>query len=156
MDVFWLITAIILMLVGVVGCLLPFLPGPPLSYAALLLMQLRSDPPFSVRFLILFAVITLFVTVLDYVIPLAGTRRFGGTKYGMWGCTIGLVVGIFVPPWGIILGPFIGAFAGELVGNAQTDHAFRAAVGSFIGFLFGTLLKLVVCLIMFYYLIKGI
>lgn len=156
MDIFWFVIASILMIVGIIGCLLPFLPGPPLSYAALLVMQLRSDPPYSVKFLLIFAGITIAVTILDYVIPLAGTKRFGGTRWGMWGCTIGLIAGIFIPPWGLILGPFIGAFIGEILASTDTEHAFRAALGSFIGFLFGTLLKLVACLVMGYYLISAL
>jgi uncharacterized protein len=156
MDVVWLILAIILMVAGIIGCFLPFLPGPPLSYVALLLMQLREEPPFSTRFLLIWAGVTLLVTILDYVVPLYGTRKFGGTTYGVWGCTIGLVIGIFVPPWGLILGPFVGALVGELIGNSSAENAVKAAFGSFVGFLFGTLLKLIVCLVMFYYLIASL
>jgi uncharacterized protein len=156
MDVFWLIIAIIVMLLGIAGSILPFLPGPPLSYAALWIMQLRSEPPFTVKFLLVFLGITLLVTALDYFIPIYGTKRFGGTRYGVWGSTIGLVIGVFIPPWGLIIGPFLGALAGELIGNANTDDAIKAALGSFVGFLFGTLLKLISCLVMGYYLITGI
>lgn len=156
MDIFWFVVAAILMLIGIIGCFLPFLPGPPLSYVALLVMQLRSEPSFSTKFLLIFAGVTLVVTVLDYVIPLAGTKKFGGTRSGMWGCTIGLIVGIFIPPWGLILGPFIGAFVGEILANTSAENAFRAALGSFIGFLFGTLLKLVTCFVMAYYLIAAL
>jgi uncharacterized protein YqgC (DUF456 family) len=137
------------MIGGLIGCLLPFLPGPPLSFVALLIMQLRSDPPFTAKFLWIWAGITVVVSILDYVIP------FGGTSYGIWGCTIGLIVGLFFPPLGLIIGPFAGAFVGELVGNSNTDQALKAAWGSFVGFLFGTLLKLVACLVMFYYLITS-
>jgi uncharacterized protein len=156
MDIFWLIVAIILMLVGIAGSFLPVLPGPPLSYAALWVMQLRSDPPFTLTFLLIMLGVTILVTVLDYWVPIYGTKRFGGTKYGVWGCTIGLLIGLFVPPWGIILGPFVGALLGELAGNAKSDHAFKAALGSFLGFLFGTLLKLISCFVMGYYLVTGI
>lgn len=156
MDIFWLIVAIVLMIVGIAGSLLPVLPGPPLSYAALWVMQLRSEPPFSTKLLLIFLGVTIIVTLLDYWIPVYGTKRFGGTRYGVWGCTIGLIAGLFFPPWGIVLGPFAGALVGELAGNANANHAFRAAMGSFLGFLFGTLLKLVSCLIMGYYLVKGI
>ena len=155
MDVFWLILALIAMVAGLIGCLLPFLPGPPLSYLGLLLMQLRSDRPFSLKFMLIFAAITLVVTVLDLVIPIYGTRKFGGSRYGVWGSTIGLILGFIFPPWGIIVGPFLGAFVGELMANSNTDYALQAAIGSFIGFLFGTLLKLIVSGLMFYYLIKA-
>jgi uncharacterized protein YqgC (DUF456 family) len=91
---------------------------------------------------------------MDYVIPLFGTKTFGGTKYGIWGCTIGLIAGFWMGPVGIIVGPFLGAFIGEVIYNNNTNQAFKAAWGSFLGFLFGTLLKLVTCLIMAWYLIK--
>lgn len=156
MDILWLIISILLMIGGVIGSVLPFLPGPPLSFAALLVMQLQTYPPFTSKFLWIWAAITLVVTILDYVIPLYGTKRFGGTTYGVWGCTLGLIGGVFFPPWGLIIGPFIGAFIGEMIGNADTQNAFKAAIGSFAGFLFGTLIKLVACLVMFYYLIASL
>jgi uncharacterized protein YqgC (DUF456 family) len=153
MDTLWVILGLILMLVGLAGCILPFLPGPPLCYVGLLIQQMQSSPPYSTKFLVLWAIITLVVTGLDYVIPLYGTKKFGGTKYGMWGCIVGLIAGLWLGPLGLIAGPFIGAFVGELIGNANSDRAFRAALGSFAGFLFGTLLKLVVCFVMGRYLI---
>lgn len=154
MDTLWLVIGIILMLIGILGCLLPFLPGPPLSYIALLIQQLRSDPPYTAKFLWIWAGITIVVVVLDYVIPLYGTRRFGGSKYGIWGCTIGLIAGFWFGPLGIIVGPFVGAFIGEIIGNSDSNQALKAAWGSFVGFLFGTLLKLIACLVMGWYLIK--
>lgn len=155
MDVLWIVLGIILMLVGLAGCILPFLPGPPLCYAALLLQQLQSMPPYTKDFLLTWAAITIIVTGLDYVIPVYGTKKFGGTKYGMWGCVVGLIGGLWLGPFGLIVGPFAGAFLGELIGNAQSDHALRAAMGSFIGFLLGTLLKLVACFVMGWYFIDA-
>jgi uncharacterized protein YqgC (DUF456 family) len=155
MDILWLILGIILMLVGLAGCILPLLPGPPLCYAALLIQQLQENPPYTSRFLIVWAVITIAVTALDYVIPIYGTKKFGGTKYGMWGCVIGLVAGLWLGPLGIVVGPFLGAFIGELIANSNSDQALKAAVGSFVGFLFGTLLKLVVCCVMVWFFIEA-
>lgn len=155
MDVFWLVLGVILMLGGLAGCILPFLPGPPLCYLGLLVQQLQSTPPYTTKFLLIWAGITLLVTGLDYVIPIYGTKRFGGTKYGMWGCVIGLIGGLWLGPVGLILGPFAGAFIGELIGNAKSEHALRAAIGSFAGFLFGTLMKLVVCFVMGWYLTEA-
>ena len=155
MDVLWLVLGGILMLVGLAGCILPFLPGPPLCYIGLLIQQLQSSPPYTTEFLLSWAAITLVITGLDYVIPLYGTKKFGGTKYGMWGCVIGLVGGLWLGPLGLILGPFAGAFIGELIGNAKSNDALRAALGSFVGFLFGTLLKLVACFVMCWYFIEA-
>jgi uncharacterized protein YqgC (DUF456 family) len=155
MDVFWLVLGIVLMLVGLAGCILPFLPGPPLCYAALLIQQLQSTAPYSRDFLIQWAVVTVVVTALDYVIPLYGIKKFGGTKYGMWGCAIGLVAGLWLGPVGIIVGPFVGAFLGEMIGNANSANALKAALGSFMGFLLGTLLKLIACFVMGWYFIRA-
>lgn len=155
MDTLLLVLGVILMLGGLAGCILPFLPGPPLCYIALLIQQLQSDAPYTSRFLITWAVITVVVTALDYVIPIYGAKKFGGTKYGMWGCVIGLVAGLWFGPVGIIIGPFLGALVGELIANSGTDQAMRAALGSFIGFLAGTLLKLIACFVMIWYFVKA-
>lgn len=154
MDWLWITLGIFLMLGGIAGSVLPFLPGPPLCFAALLLQQLKTVPAFSSQFLWIWAGITVVITLLDYYVPIYGTKKFGGTTYGVWGCTIGLIVGLFFGPWGIILGPFLGAFVGELIANANSKQAWRAALGSFIGFLVGTLIKLVACFVMMYYFIK--
>ena len=153
MDIVWSCTAALLILVGIVGSFLPILPGPPLSYAGLLVMQLRSDTPFSTKFLVLWAFIVVIITILDYGIPVYGTRKFGGTRYGLIGCTVGLIAGFWFGPVGIILGPFAGAFLGELMGHSDSSKALKAAVGSFVGFLFGTLVKLIACFMMLYYFI---
>lgn len=155
MDVVWLTLGIVLMIAGLAGCVLPFLPGPPLSFAALWIQQLQSNPPYTNDFLLWWGGITVAVTALDYLIPVYGTRRFGGSKYGMWGCMIGLVFGFWLGPFGLILGPFLGALVGELIFNRNSDQALRAAMGSFLGFLVGTLAKLIACLVMFWYLVDA-
>lgn len=156
MDVFWTILGVLLVFGGIVGSVAPLPPGPPLSYLGFLVVQLRSDPPFSLKFMLIWAGIVVTVSVLEYVIPIYGTKKFGGSRYGVWGCTIGLFCGLFFGLWGIILGPFIGAFVGELIANNQSDKALKAAFGSFIGFLFSTLLKLIVCLVMAWYFVVAI
>lgn len=153
MDALWLGLGVLLMVAGLLGCILPFLPGPPLSYLALLIQQLQTEPPYTKKFLIIMAAVTVIVTGLDYVIPIYGTKKFGGTRTGMWGCVVGLVAGLWMGPLGIIIGPFIGAFIGELIGNSNSENAMRAAFGSFMGFLVGTLLKLIACFVMIYYFI---
>jgi uncharacterized protein YqgC (DUF456 family) len=156
MDTILLIIGGILLLLGIAGSILPVLPGPPLGYAALILLQVSSFHPFSIRFLVTWGVVTVLVTVLDYVIPIYGTRFFGGTKRGMWGATAGLIIGIFfLPPIGIIIGPFLGAYIGELTGEAGSKQALKAAFGSFLGFLAGTLMKLILSVIFVYYFIAS-
>ena len=143
-DILWTVIGLVLMIAGLVGCFLPIIPGPPMAYLGLLIIQLFDPNPFSDRFMWTWAIITVVVTVLDYVIPPYGTKRFGGTKYGVWGSTIGLIVGLFVGPLGIVLGPLIGAFLGEMLGGRTARDSVKPAIGSFIGFLAGTLLKLIV------------
>jgi uncharacterized protein YqgC (DUF456 family) len=154
MVTLWLVVGIILLLAGIVGCILPFLPGPPLCFLALLVQQFNSAPAFSARFMWIWAGVTLFVVLLEYIIPVYGTKRFGGTKYGMWGSTIGLIAGLWFGPLGIVIGPFVGAFIGEILATQDSATALRSAWGSFVGFLVGTLLKLIVCCVMGWYMIK--
>ena len=157
MDTFLIVIAIILLLAGIAGCIAPFLPGPPLAYGSLLLMQLTTRKPFSEEFLVIWAIVTLAVVLADYYIPIWGTKKFGGTKAGVWGATIGLVAGIFFfPPFGIIVGPFLGALVGELINNQDSNKAFRSAFGSFIGFVAGTLMKLGVTLVMGFYFFRAL
>lgn len=156
MDLLWTVIASCFMIAGIVGSVVPFLPGPPLSYVGLLILQLRETTAFSTKFLLIWLAIVIVIVVLDYLVPVYGTKKFGGSKYGMWGCTIGLIAGFWFGPIGIIAGPFVGAFVGELLANNESDRALKAALGSFIGFLFSTLLKLVTCLVMGWYFIKAL
>lgn len=151
MDYIWITLGGILLATGVVGCFLPVLPGPPLAFAGLLIQQLKSSPPFSLRFLVIFLIVTIIITALDYLIPVYSTKKFGGSKYGVWGCIIGLIAGIWFGPAGIIIGPFMGAWIGELLNGSNSEKAFQAAMGSFIGFLAGTLLKLIASFVMIWY-----
>ena len=157
MDTFLIISGIILLIAGIAGCIFPFLPGPPLAYGSLILLQISTYKPFTENFLIIWALVTIAVVIADYYIPIWGTKKFGGTKGGVWGATIGLVVGIFFfPPLGLIIGPFIGAFAGEIINNQDSNKAFRSAIGSFIGFVAGTLMKLGISVVMGYYFITAL
>ncbi len=156
MDIFLIILAGILMVVSVVGNILPGLPGTPLGYVGLLLLQLTDKVQFSVTFLVVWAVIVILVQVLDYVVPAWGTKRFGGTKYGVWGSTIGLLLGLFLGPWGIILGPFVGAVVGEMIQGKEAEEAIRAGFGSFIGLLAGTVVKMICSGFMIYYYIDAL
>lgn len=157
MDIFLVITGIIFLLAGIAGCIVPFLPGPPLAYGSLILLQLSSYQPFSGKFLVIWAIVTAAVVIADYYIPVWGTKKTGGTKGGVWGATIGLIIGMFFfPPLGLIVGPFIGAFAGEIINNQDRNKAFRSALGSFIGFVAGTLMKLGISIVMGYYFVAAL
>jgi uncharacterized protein len=147
MDSILLILGLVCCIVGLFGSFLPILPGPFLSWVGLLLLYLTEKIETNYWVLGLTLIITLVITVLDYVIPAKGTKRFGGTKYGIWGTNIGLIVGLFFPPFGFIIGPFLGAFIGELIYNSNDKKsALKAALGSFIGFLVSTFMKFMLCL----------
>jgi uncharacterized protein YqgC (DUF456 family) len=151
-DTLLIILSGICIVVGIVGSLVPVLPGPPISYIGLIILQLTSKHPFSARFLIILGILTVFVFVIDYVIPVYGTKKLHGSRYGIWGSAIGLIIGIlFFLPFGIIVGPLLGAFIGELVTGKDIARALKSALGSIVGFLAGTAIKLVLSITMAYY-----
>ncbi|WP_461532191.1 DUF456 domain-containing protein [Sinomicrobium sp.] len=148
MDIALTVIGFLCMIIGILGSVLPVLPGPPISWVGLLLLHFTEGVTLSWWFLALTFVVAVGITILDYVIPAMGTKKFGGSKAGMWGTTIGLVVGIIAPiPLGILIGPFVGALIGELINKADGKTALKAAFGSFLGFLSGTFMKLVVTVI---------
>lgn len=146
----------ILLLIGFAGVILPLLPGLPLSYVGILVLNFSKSVEFGSQFLIFWAIIVVLVQVLDYFIPIWGTKKFGGSKRGVWGSAIGLIIGLFFGPMGIILGPFVGAFLGELTANKSSKDALRAAWGSFVGILVGTSLKLIVSGFLIYYYAEAV
>jgi len=153
-DYILLILGIILMLTGIIGCLVPVLPGPPVSYLGLILLHFSRFGHFSANILIILAVMTIIVTLLDYVVPIWGTKKFGGSKYGTRGATIGLIIGLFLGPVGIIAGPLIGAIVGELIFKDDIKYAIKAGFGSLLGFLTGIGLKLAASFVLTFYFVR--
>ena len=148
MDILLLIIGFLIVLTGILGSILPVLPGPIASWAGLLLLYLTKAIPMNWTVLGITFGVAILVSIIDYVLPILGTKKFGGSNYGVNGAMVGLLFGIFFGPLGIIAGPFLGAFFGELLkDHKDSKKAFKAAVGSFIGFLSSTLLKLAVCLL---------
>ncbi len=146
MDILLIILGMLCLLAGLAGCFLPVLPGPPVSYAGLLLLHFTDKVHFSTTQLILWALLVVIVQVMDYVTPMLGTKYSGGGICGYWGCIIGTIAGLFIfPPWGILIGPFAGAVIGELLGGKKSAEAFKAGLGAFIGFLFSVVVKVSVC-----------
>lgn len=167
MDYVLLISAIIVLVIGLIGDIIPGIPGTPVTYLALLLLHWTDNISYSTHFLVITGLMCAIITVLDYVVPVWGTKKFGGTKAGMRGSTIGLIIGILVlPMFGIILGPFgilgilggpfAGAYIGEKMGGTPDDKAWRSAFGSFLGFLAGTFMKIVYTLAIGFYMFKEI
>ncbi|MBN2814288.1 MAG: DUF456 domain-containing protein [Bacteroidales bacterium] len=167
MEYLLVILGIICILVGVIGSILPGLPGPPISYLGLLLLHWTRFAQFSVNMLVIWAIIIIVVSVIDYVVPIWGTKKFGGTRAGVRGSTIGLIVGVILLPmlgivlgpfglFGILGGPFIGALIGERYAGQNSQQATRAAFGSFIGFLAGTFMKVAVAFVLAFYFFRAL
>ena len=145
MEIVWYLTAAIFLILGLAGCFISILPGPILSYLALLCL-IPTDKCLSAATLLFLGVLTIVVTVADFIIPLIGAKKFNCSSYGSWGCVLGTIVGAFVFPVGIMVGPFLGAFIGELMARREVSAALRGGFGAFLGFLAGTLLKLCFCI----------
>lgn len=153
------VLAVIAGVIGIVGSIVPGLPGPPVSWVGLLLAYLtggadKSGDPMTARFLLIWLAVTVIVSVLDYVIPSYFTKLSGGTKAASRGAVAGLLLGLFVPPVGIIAGTLIGAFLADfLIGDRGVWQAFKSSAGAFLGFIFGTGMKMITSGIMLYYII---
>ena len=151
------IIAFVLLILGLLGSIIPGLPGPPLSFIGILLIHFFTGTQFSTSFLLTWAVIVVLVFLLDYFMQVWGVKKFGGGRKATIGTFLGLFAGFIFPPIGLLIGPFIGAFIGALL-EVQGDNtrALNVAIGSFIGFVTGTILKLVVSSVLLYYAIYNI
>lgn len=157
LDIILIVLGAICIIVGLLGCILPVIPGVPLSYVGIVLLHLTSLVEFSPSFLVLWGVVVILVQILDYYVPIWGTKKFGGGSKGAWGSAIGVVAGIFlIPPWGIIIFPFVGAVVGELIDGKEFNVALKAGFGAFLGFLAGIFVKLVVAIILGFYFFKEV
>lgn len=166
MNTTLIIIAVVLAIVGFLGAIIPGIPGTPLSFIALLLLFFIPEMKYTTVFILVMGFLCAVITVLDYVIPIYGTKKLGGTKMGVRGSTIGLIVSILVLPLlgvvigpfgigGIILGPFVGAYIGEIMAG-NSENAFRSAIGSFLGFLAGTFIKIIYGIVVIVYVSKDV
>ena len=137
----WLLLAL-----GVAGCFLPVLPGPPIAYAALFVAFLRGEHTSpTIACLVVAGIATALATILDYVVPAMGAKRFDCSRAGTWGCVIGTIAGMFFLPIGVIAGPFLGAMAGELFAGKAIGESLRGAFGALLGFILGVVIKVACC-----------
>jgi uncharacterized protein YqgC (DUF456 family) len=143
MDIFLLIIGFLLVLLGILGSFLPMLPGPLTGWLGLLIIHFTSVIPMNYMFLGITFSVAMIIWILDYIIPAMGTKHFGGSKYGVYGTTIGVLIGLLSPvPFGILIGAFLGAFIGELLFDSKdTNRALKASFGSFIGLLSSATIK---------------
>jgi uncharacterized protein YqgC (DUF456 family) len=166
MDYTLAVFGTVLVLIGFLGSVLPVLPGPPISWAGFLLLRwtrfIDGNPEGYAKVLWILLFFVVGVTILDYAVPVIGTKKYGGSKRGVWGAGIGVVVGILIlapipaigPLLGIIIGPFAGAYIGEITSGKKNKEALRAAWGSFVGFLMGVGLKLMTCAAIMFFFIR--
>ncbi|MGC8864591.1 MAG: DUF456 domain-containing protein [Bacteroidales bacterium] len=146
MDTFIIGVGIVLLLGGLVGSVLPVLPGPPLSFLGLLGLRFLHHPAINDSTIMGWGIMALLLTLLDYYLPIWTTARLGGSKAGVNGAAVGLVVGIFWGPFGIILGPLLGAFVGEMLVGKSMQEAMKSGLGAFLGFISGIAAKIIYAL----------
>ena len=145
MEVLIIVLAILAGITGIAGSILPGLPGTPISWVGLLILYIWGPEEMQMKTLVIWGIVTLIVSVVDYLVPMWLTKATGGSKYAERGALIGLIAGIILTPIGMILGSFLGALIAEMEwGKKTTGDALKAATGSFIGFILGTGLKTIV------------
>lgn len=143
LDVLWMVLAVVLVCVGIAGSVLPALPGVPLVFTGLLLAAWAGDfQQVSWITLVVLGLLTAFSFVIDLAATALGAQRVGATKLAVVGAALGTLGGLFLGLPGLILGPFVGAVAGELISHGRVQQATRAGVATWVGLLFGTLAKL--------------
>ena len=146
MDIILIVIGIFCLIAGLAGCIVPMLPGPPIAYVGLILLHMTQRAQLTTTELAVGLIVVIAVQVLDYFIPMLGSKYTGGGgKWANRGTLIGTLVGILFLPWGIIIGPFVGAFLGATKDGADNTQALKSGIGSLIGFLLGTVLKFIVC-----------
>lgn len=160
METFIALVAILFGIVGIVGSVAPALPGPPLSWVGLLVLYIwgtgtnGSGEPVSTTLLLVWLGIVIVVSILDYFVPAYFTKVTGGSRAGGWGAVIGLFAGLIYPPVGMILGSILGAFAAEMfIAGKDAATSVKSAFGAFLGFMFGTGIKLICAAVMLFYII---
>ena len=169
MEVLIVIIAVALGFIGLLGCIVPVIPGPPLSYLGLLVLYLWHNPAqdaclslaaggITGKFMLIWLGITVAVTILDYIVPVVFTKVTGGSKEAVRWSIAGTIIGmLFFPPFGIIIGAFLGAFLGEIIVHNKTLGAsLLSGIGSLLGFVFGIGIKFAASGTMMYYIFKFI
>ena len=151
MEIFILISVVILLLLGVLGSIIPILPGPLLSYIALLLYHFFINS-LNVSYLIWIAIAVALISILDYILQIYAVKQAGGGKYAIRGSVLGMLLGLFLlPPFGILVGAFIGAYIGARI--EMDKNAVKIAFGALWGFILGTILKLCLSVYIIYFLL---
>lgn len=138
-----IILGVLLSIAGILGCIIPAVPGPPLNYLALVTLMILPQIELSTSMLIITGILTLIVVILDYILPIWGAKIYKVSSFGIWGSVIGMLIGIlFFPPFGLILGTFLGAVVGEMISGKSDSDAMRAGIVTFIFSLIAMVMKL--------------
>ncbi len=160
METLIMILAILAGVIGIVGSILPALPGPPLGWAGMLILYFwgngtnAAGDPLSTKTLVIWGIVVVIVSIVDYIVPMYLTKITGGSKYAQRGAMVGLIAGIILTPIGMVLGSFLGAFLFEMYYMREgADQALKAALGSFLGFILGTGLKAIVAVLILWQII---
>ena len=153
MDIILLIIGFLLCLIGIVGSFLPIIPGPVTSWLGILLLNLTSVVEFNLNFVLITLTVAISVGILDYLIPVLGVKKLGGTRSGQIGTTLGLIIALIIlGPIGIIIGPFGGALLGEMSTKKSFQNSIKPAFGAFVGVIAGSVIKFLISLsFLFFY-----
>jgi uncharacterized protein YqgC (DUF456 family) len=151
MDLFYLIFSFLMMILGLIGCFFPIIPGPLTGWFGFVFLYQIEHVKSNKTLLLITFVIALLIFLVDYLLPILGTKIFGGSKKGVIGASIGLIIGVvFLGPFGLIIGPFLGAFIGELLNDIRKiDLAIKASLGTMLGLISGFFLKFSVTCVFF-------
>jgi len=157
MDIFLIIIGLIFCILGIIGSFSPIIPGPITSWVGLFVIHFTSIIPFDIQFLIITFLVAVSIFIIDLLIPIIGLKKFGGTRKGLIGATVGLLIGLFLAgPIGLIGGSFLGAVSGEYTSNKSLKKSLKPAIGTFIGIISGTIIKFLVAtlfLVLYFYLV---
>lgn len=154
-SILLIIFGLLISIVGLIGCIIPALPGPPLSFLSLVILEFAIEDAFPLDFFYLWGGITIAVVLLDYILPIVGAKVYKASNYGIWGSIIGMIVGIiFFPPFGMILGLFAGAVLGEVIAGKKELEALKVGGATFFASMLMIFIKLAVSGVMLYYFVK--
>lgn len=142
MDIILFILGLVICLIGITGSFVPMIPGPFVSWLAILILNLTDAVEFNLNFVLITLSVAVSVGLIDYLIPIIGVKKLGGSKSGQVGAIIGLVLGVLImPPFGILVGPFVGAISGEMVNKKTFSESLKPAFGSLVGVVAGSIIK---------------
>lgn len=158
LEILAILMGSLLMLLGLIGSVLPLLPGPPLCFIGLFLLALikKFSPPLTPALITLLGIVTVLMIAMDYILPLLGAKKYGSSKWGVWGSILGMLIGMFLSPLAVLLGAFFGAVVAEWLAGKTKGESFRAGWGVMMGTLFATMVRLGFSGLMIYYFIMAI